>query len=57
MNLTMVNVTGIPAQMGDEVTLLGNYPLISADTLAEQCQTIHYEMVTRINPLLLRIIK
>lgn len=57
MNLTMVNITGIPASVGDEVTLLGNYPSITADALAEQCQTIHYEMVTRINPLLLRIIK
>ncbi|MFI5332746.1 MAG: alanine racemase [Candidatus Babeliales bacterium] len=57
MNLMMVDVTGISVQVGDEVTLLGNYPCITADKLAEQCATIHYEMVTRINPLLLRIIK
>lgn len=57
MNLMMVDVTRISAQVGDEVTLLGNYPCITADKLAEQCNTIHYEMVTRINPLLLRIIK
>lgn len=57
MNLMMVDITGISARVGDEVTLLGNHPCISADELASQCNTIHYEMVTRINPLLLRIIK
>ena len=57
MNLMMVDVTGISAQTGDEVVLLSNYPDITADKLAEQCDTIHYEMVTRINPLLPRIIK
>ncbi|MCX5922399.1 MAG: alanine racemase [Candidatus Dependentiae bacterium] len=55
MNLTCINITGIDASIGDEVTLLGAG--ISADDLAAQCDTINYEITTRINPLLPRIIK
>lgn len=55
MNLCIVDVTTYPTiAVGDEVTLLGTEHLISAEMLAEQCQTINYEFVARINPLLIR---
>ncbi len=55
MNLTMIDVTNLAAQVGDEVTLLGNHEGITADDLARHCNTINYEVVTRINPLLPRV--
>ncbi len=55
MNLCIVDVTTDPEIMiGDEVTLLGAEHLITAEMLAEQCRTINYEFVTRINPLIVR---
>jgi alanine racemase len=57
MNLTIVDITEIPnAHVGDEVALLGNDSMISADAIAEKIGTINYEIVTRINPLLPRIL-
>ena len=40
--------------MGDEVEIIGSQ--VSADELAEQAQTINYEIVTRINSYLPRVI-
>ena len=71
MNMIMVDVTKIPARqsvggknqkskikIGDEAVLLGRQgnEEISADEIAEETGTIHYEVVSRINPLLLRIV-
>jgi alanine racemase len=57
MNLMMVDCTDIPtAAIGDEVLLLGAYPGLTADDIACRLDTINYEIVTRINPLLPRII-
>jgi len=57
MNLCMVEITDIPkVKVGDIATLLGNHPLINAEAHAAWCNTINYEIVTRINPLLPRII-
>jgi len=58
MNLSMVDVshvTGVVA--GDKVTLIGEdgESTITADDLAKWAGTINYEIVDRINPLLLRI--
>lgn len=55
MNMTMIDVTGMDVHTGDEVILLGDYPGVTADDLASRCDTINYEIVTRINPLLPRI--
>ncbi|NOX37447.1 MAG: alanine racemase [Calditrichaeota bacterium] len=52
MNLTMVDVTDIPGvQLEDEVVLIGRQgnEQIRADDLAGMIGTIHYEVVTRIN--------
>ncbi len=57
MNLSMVNITGLNVSMNDDVTLLGNHPGITAEDIAQRCNTINYEIVTRINPLLPRRIK
>lgn len=56
MNLIMVDVTHIrQITLSDEVTLLGNHESISAQNLAQLIDTINYEVVTRINPLIKRI--
>lgn len=57
MNLCMVDITGLDVSLDDDVILLGNYPGITAADVAQICETINYEIVTRINPLLPRIIK
>ncbi len=59
MNLTMVDVTHIPkVRVGDKVVLLGHDgpEEMTANELAHQAKTIHYEIVSRINPSLPRII-
>jgi len=59
MNLIMVDITGKRVKVGDEVILIGKQGknIISADQIAKNLKTINYEVVTRINPLLKRIIK
>jgi alanine racemase len=60
MNLSMVDVTDIPAAaLEDEVVLLGRSgdERISAETMAEWAGTINYEVVTRISPLLPRVVR
>lgn len=57
MNLTIVDITSIKnICIQDEVTLLGNEKPINTETVASYCNTINYEIVTRINPLIKRII-
>ncbi len=59
MDLMTVDVTDIPAvQPGDEVVLLGQQGMsaISAEEMAAWLGTIHYEVITRINPLIPRIV-
>jgi alanine racemase len=59
MNMLMVDVSNVPgAKAGDMVTLLGRDGMhaVTADDLADRLGTINYEIVTRINPLLPRIV-
>lgn len=59
MNMTMIDVSAIPqVKAGDVATLIGREGMhtVSADDLAATLGTIHYEVVTRINPLLPRIL-
>lgn len=57
MNMIVVDITHIKnAKVKDTATLLGADSKISAETLAENCKTINYEITTRINPLLKRIV-
>ncbi len=58
MNMSMVDVTDIPkVQEGDTVTLIGwsKNTYASAHDLAHAAGTIHYEIVTRINPNIPRL--
>jgi alanine racemase len=59
MNMMMVDVTDIPdVALEEEVVLLGRQgkERITAEQLAELCGTINYEMVSRINSEIARII-
>jgi alanine racemase len=59
MNMIMVDVTDVKKiKLEDEVALLGNKDglKVSADEIAKKIGTINYEVVSRINPLLPRII-
>jgi alanine racemase len=59
MNMIMVDVTNIPAvALEDEAVLLGRQgeDAISAETLAGKIGTINYEIVSRINPQIPRIV-
>lgn len=58
MNVMTIDITDVPGTVtvGTEVILLGAEPQISAEALAEKVGTINWEVVTRINPLLPRII-
>ncbi|MCK6619328.1 MAG: alanine racemase [Calditrichaceae bacterium] len=59
MNLLMVDVTDIPeAQLEDEAVLLGRQgeEEISAEQLAGMCGTINYEIVSRINREIPRVL-
>jgi alanine racemase len=57
MNMTMLDVTDVPAETDDEVVLLGRQgnAEIRAEELAEKIGTIAYEVVSRINPRIPRI--
>jgi len=57
MNLTMIDVTDIPGvKLYDPVTIIGQNgrERISADTHAGWCQTINYEILSQLSPLLPR---
>jgi len=59
MNMCMVDVTDIPdVSLEDEVVLLGRQgdEALAAEQLAAWCGTIAYELVTRIDPSLPRIV-
>ena len=59
MNMIMVDVSAVPSVAADDVaTLIGRDGMntVTADDLAAIIGTINYEVVTRINPLLPRII-
>jgi alanine racemase len=58
MNMTMLDVTDIGADVDDEVVLIGRQgnAEIRAEELAEKIGTISYEVVARINPLIPRLV-
>lgn len=59
MNLTMIDVSMVPGvKAGDMATLIGKdgREKISADELAALSGTINYEIISRINPLINRVI-
>jgi alanine racemase len=60
MNMCIVDVTDVPrVRVEDEVVLLGEQKgdRISAEDIASKIGSINYEIVTRVNPLLPRIVR
>jgi alanine racemase len=59
MNMTIVDVTDIAAALDDEVVLVGKQEQseIRVEELAEKIGTISYEVVSRINPAIPRVIR
>jgi alanine racemase len=57
MNMTMLDVTDVGAELDDEVVLIGRQgnAEIRVEELAEKIGTISYEVVSRINPLIPRV--
>jgi alanine racemase len=59
MNMIMADITDIPGVgLQDEAVLLGRQgdEKVTAEQLAEWCSTISYEIVSRINPTLPRVV-
>lgn len=57
MNAFIIDLTHIDAQLDDEVLLLGNHAELTADNLAAKLETINYELLTRINKDIIKIVK
>jgi alanine racemase len=59
MNMTMLDVTDVGANLDDEVVLLGRQgnAEIRVEELAEKIGSIPYEVVARINPLIPRLLR
>jgi alanine racemase len=59
MNMTMLDVTDVGAELDEEVVLIGRQANaeIRVEELAEKIGTISYEVVARINPLIPRVAK
>ncbi len=59
MNMCMIDVTEVPrVSQEDEVVLIGRAGKnrMRADDIAQRLNTIHYEITTRINPLIPRVV-
>ncbi len=58
MDLITVDVTGIPCRVGDMVTLIGRSgaEMITAAEMAGRIDSTAYEVLTRINPLVKRLV-
>lgn len=59
MDLIVVDVTGINCKVGSRATIIGRQEReeITASEIAQKLATNHYEVLTRINPLIERILK
>ncbi len=60
MNMMMVDITHLTdVQVGEPVTLLGRdgSEVVEASTLGDWSETIHYEIVTRLNPAIPKILR
>lgn len=55
MDMITVDITGIKCHRGSKATLIGKE--IPAYELARQCNASYYELLTRINPLIERIVR
>lgn len=53
MDMTMVDVTNVPCEAGDEVEIIGDN--ISIETFSNRLGTIPYEVMTSINKRVSRV--
>ncbi len=58
MDLTAIDVTGIRCRIGDTVTVIGRSDSqeLRAPEIAQIAGTTHYEFLTRLNPLIEKIV-
>ena len=58
MNLTIVDISGSKSKVGDKVSLIGKFKkhTVTVDELAKIADTINYEIIDRINPLIPKIV-
>ena len=58
MDMTVIDVTGIDCRPGDVATIIGKDGgnELTASEVAQRAGTINYEFVTRLNPLIQKII-
>ncbi len=56
MDMIVINVTGLKVKVGDEVAIIGGEHghYAEADVMAQDSDTINYEITTRINPIIKR---
>ncbi|MDQ3244927.1 MAG: alanine racemase, partial [bacterium] len=60
MDMIVLDLTNINAKIGDEVAIIGGKKndkgghYAEADVMAQDSDTINYEIVTRINPIIKR---
>jgi len=56
MDMVTIDLTGVKAKVGDEVAIIGgdHGHYAEADQMAEDSDTINYEITTRINPIIKR---
>jgi len=57
-DLIAVDATKIPIRVGDRATMIGRDggDMVSARDMAQKIETSHYEIITRLNPLMERVI-
>lgn len=58
MNIAMIDITGVKAKVGDEVVVIGKQGknILDAEYLSKKIDTINYELVTRLNSEIPRVI-
>lgn len=58
MNMFAIDLTDVSAHAGDQVVLLGSQEgnQITPEAIASHCETINYEIVARLSPLLPRLV-
>ncbi|MDD3284552.1 MAG: alanine racemase [Patescibacteria group bacterium] len=58
MNIAMIDITGLKAKVGDEVVIIGKQGknILDLEYLSKKIDTINYELVTRLNSEIPRII-
>lgn len=56
MDMVVLDITGVSAKVGDEVAIIGgdHGHYAEADLMAQDSDTINYEITTRINPIIKR---